>query len=191
MKWNEYLDTWQGQRLEIRFARIIIVLLLLALTALALSIGQIERTVVLVPPILEGEVTVAHNRASREVHEAWGLHIANLLGNVSPVTVDMLTQVLDPLFAPALRARLYQNLITQAEEIKRENARMRFEPRMISFDEATQTVYVSGMHQTQGPGRGLEAAPRTYEMRIRFRNYRPQIVHLDAYRGDPKAPTPE
>ncbi len=188
MTLNELLATWRGTTLENRVWRIAILVLVVANLVLVGLVGQVERTVVLVPPVLEGEVTVARDRASQEVEEAWGLYVAELLGNVTPATVEPLTRVLDPLFAGGLRREVMKAIAAQTEAIKRENVSMRFSPRQVGYDTATRTVFVTGTHRTEGPAAQPVSNERTYEVRVEFRNYRPLITHLDVYRGDRRSP---
>ena len=115
MKLSEFLATWRGTTLENRVWRIAILLLAVANLVLVGLVGQVERTVVLVPPVLEGEVTIAREYASQEVEESWGLYVAELLGNVSPATVDALTGVLEPLLA-GLRRTVMKAIAEQTEE---------------------------------------------------------------------------
>jgi conjugal transfer pilus assembly protein TraE len=183
MKLSEFLATWRGTTLENRIWRIAIIVLAVANLVLVGLVGQVERTVVLVPPVLEGEVTIAREYASQEVEESWGLYVAELLGNVSPETVDALTRVLDPLLSGGLRRTVMKAITEQTEEIKRENVSMRFAPRQVSYDQATHTVFVTGQHKTESPAAKPVTNERTYELRVEFRNYRPLLTHLEVYRG--------
>ena len=186
MKLNEFLATWRGTTLENRIWRIAILLLAVANLVLVGLVGQVERTVVLVPPVLEGEVTIARAYASQEVEESWGLYVAELLGNVSPQTVDALTGVLEPLLSGGLRRTVMKAITEQTEEIKRENVSMHFAPRQVTYDQATHTVFVTGQHKTESPAAKPVINERTYALRIEFRNYRPLLTHLEVYRGAPQ-----
>lgn len=186
MRLNAFLETWRGTSLENRIWRVAIIVLAVSNLVLVGLVGQVERTVVLVPPVLEGQVTIARDYASQEVEEAWGLYVAELLGNVTPQTVDVLTRVLEPLLSGGLWREVAKAIAAQVEEIKRENIAMRFAPRSVSYDTATRTVYVTGQHKTEGPAAAPVINDRTYELRVEFRNYRPVITHLDVYRGEPK-----
>ena len=67
MNIDRFRAAWTGLTLANRVNRILILLLIGANIALAITLNQTERTVVLVPPVLEGEITVARSSASREV----------------------------------------------------------------------------------------------------------------------------
>jgi conjugal transfer pilus assembly protein TraE len=183
---QEFLRTWRGTTLENRISRIVLVLLATAVLLLTMQVNRIERTVVLVPPALSGPVDLARNSASREAQEAWALYVAELLGNVTPSTGDFLMQTLEPLLANNLRRQVMEVIADQLEEIRRERVSMRFEPREVSYDEATRTVRVTGEHITEGPGAKPVRQLRTFELRVDYDNYRPLVTHLDAYNGEKK-----
>ena len=146
-----------------------VILLLVGVNiALAVTVHQADRTVVLVPPVLDGEVTLARNAASQEVKDAWALFVAELLGNVTPRNAEVLTKALDPLLAPALRQDVLRVLDSQISEIKREKISLSFQPRAISRDAGSDTLYVTGTHITSGPAAQPVAIERTYAIRIGF-----------------------
>ncbi len=78
MNLQRFLATWAGLTLENRVNRVIILLLIGVNCVPAVTINQTDRTVVLVPPVLEGAVSVARSSASQEVREAWALFVAEL-----------------------------------------------------------------------------------------------------------------
>ena len=93
MNLQRFFATWAGLTLENRVNRLIILLLLGVNGVLAVTINQTDRTVVLVPPVLEGEVSVARASASQEVRVAWALFVAERLGNVNPTHAEFLTKL--------------------------------------------------------------------------------------------------
>jgi len=133
-------------------------ILFAALVPLAVTVHQADRTVVLVPPVLDGEVTLA---PSQEVKDAWALFVAELLGNVTPRNAEVLTKALDPLLAPALRQDVLRVLDSQISEIKREKISLSFQPRSISRDAGTDTLYVKECFVIVG-GFGDLGAERAY-----------------------------
>jgi len=189
----DFLATWRGLTLENRLHRLAVLGLIGTNLVTAAALLRAERTVVLVPPLLEGPVSVARASASQEVKEAWALFVAELLGNVSPAGAEFLEQALDPLLAPALRRPVLEVMGEQVREIQRERVSMTFQPRAISYDADRDRVFVTGIQTTSGPGSRPEARARTYEMTVGFANYRPVIRHLDVYPDEPRltdAPQP-
>jgi len=138
------------------------------------------------PPVLEGQVSVARESASREVKEAWALFVAELLGNVSPSSAEFIQRAVDPLLAPALRRPVLEVMAEQVREIQRERVSMSFNVRAIAYDPPTDKVFVTGIQTTSGPGGKPVARTRTYELIVGFAHYRPVIRHLDVYPEEPR-----
>ena len=186
MDYQTLTRTWRGINRENRFHRIAVALLLATNLLTLLALVRADRTVVLVPPILEGQVNVARDSASREVKEAWAVYVAELLGNVGAGSADFIQRTLEPLLAPALRREVLQVIGAQVEAIKRERVSMSFSPSGLSYEEDSDTFYVTGMQVSSGPAAQPVRHQRTFEVRVGFRHYRPVITHLDVYPGSPR-----
>lgn len=87
---SEFLSTWRGLTLENRLHRLAVLGLIGTNLVIAVALLPAERTVVLVPPVLERQVSVARANASQEVKEAWALFVSEPLGNVSPTGAEFL-----------------------------------------------------------------------------------------------------
>ena len=85
----DFLATWRGLTLENRLHRLAVLGLIGTNLITAVALLRADHTVVLVPPVLEGQVSVARESASQEVKEAWALYVAELLGNVSPSSAEL------------------------------------------------------------------------------------------------------
>ncbi|MBK1717173.1 TraE/TraK family type IV conjugative transfer system protein [Thiocystis violacea] len=176
-----FRHTWSRLVAENRFHRGILIALLATNLLTLGALLQAERTVVLVPPILESQVNVARAAASQEVKEAWALFVTELLGNVTPTNAPFLRQTLEPLLSPGLRRAVAGILDEQVEALKRDRVSVRFAPELVQYEAATDRVRVSGQQVITGPGADPVTRPRTYEVQVTFRHYRPLITHLDAY----------
>jgi len=186
MDYQTLTRTWRGINRENRFHRIAVALLLATNLLTLLALVRADRTVVLVPPILEGQVNVARDSASREVKEAWAVYVAELLGNVGAASADFIQRTLEPLLAPELRRAVLEVIGAQVEAIKRERVSMSFSPSGLRYEEASDTFYVTGMQVSSGPAAQPVRHQRTFEVRVGFRHYRPVITHLDVYPGSPR-----
>ncbi|MFE8032870.1 TraE/TraK family type IV conjugative transfer system protein [Thiohalocapsa marina] len=180
-------QTWRGITLENRFHRIAVALLLLTNLLTLLALVRADRTVVLVPPILEGQVNVARDSASREVKESWAVYVAELLGNVGAGSADFIQSALEPLLAPPLRREVIDVIGEQVEAIKRERVSMHFSPNALHHDAQSDTFFVTGLQVSAGPASKPVRQQRTFEVRVAFRHYRPVITHLDVYPGSPRS----
>ena len=186
MNLADFLASWQGLTFENRFHRVALVGLIASNLVTAIALTQVERTVVLVPPVLEGEVSLARASASREVKEAWALFAAELLGNVSPSNAEFLQQALDPLLAASLRRPVLEVMTEQVREIQRERIGMSFLPRAVLYEPDTDKVFVTGTQTTSGPAGKPVARTRTYELVVGFAHYRPVFRHIDVYAEPPR-----
>ena len=146
-----FRQTWQWLVAENRFHRGILIVLLGTNLLTLIALLQAERTVVLVPPILEGQVNVARDSASQDVKEAWALFVTELLGNVTPTNAPYLRKTLEPLLSPGLRRVIAESLDAQVEALRRDQVSVRFEPRSIHYDAARDRVLVSGKQISTGP----------------------------------------
>jgi len=182
----DFLATWRGLTLENRLHRLAVLGLIGTNLISAVALLRADHTVVLVPPVLEGQVSVARDSASQEVKEAWALLIAELLGNVSPSSAEFIQKAVDPLLAPALRRPVLEVMAAQVREIQRERVSMSFNVRAIAYDPPTDRVFVTGVQTTSGPGGKPVARTRTYELIVDFAHYRPVIRHLDVYPDEPR-----
>ena len=184
----DFLATWRGLPLENRLHRLAVLGLIGSNLITAVALLRADHTVVLVPPVLEGQVSVARESASQEVKEAWALFVAELLGNVSPSSAEFIQKAVDPLLAPSLRRPVLEVMAAQIREIQRERVSMSFNVRAIAYDPPTDRVFVTGVQTTSGPG-GKPVArtrTRTYELIVGFAHYRPVVRHLDVYPDEPR-----
>jgi conjugal transfer pilus assembly protein TraE len=182
----EFLATWRGLTLENRLHRLAVLGLIGTNLITAVALLRADHTVVLVPPVLDGQVSVARAQASQEVKEAWALFVAELLGNVSPTSAEFIQKAVDPLLAPVLRRPVLDVMAAQVHEIQRERVSMSFSVRAIAYDPPTDRVFVTGIQTTSGPGGKPVARTRTYELIVGFAHYRPVIRHLDVYPDEPR-----
>ena len=144
----DFLATWRGLTLENRLHRLAVLGLIGSSLMTAVALLRADHTVVLVPPVLEGQVSVARESASQKVKEAWALYVAELLGNVSPSSAECIQKAVDSLLAPALRRPVLEVMAAQVLEIQRERVSMSFNVRAIAYDPHTDKVFVTGVQTT-------------------------------------------
>jgi len=186
MKFREFFSTWDGIVRENRFHRLVIGGLIISNVLAALAAFRTERSVILVPPGLNKEVEVTRNRASAEFKQAWGLFLSELLGNITPGTVDFIRQTLAPMLASSIYQEVMEDLTRQVEEIKRNQVSLSFQPAEVLYEEETDKVFVTGRLRAQGPGSRPVDTIRTYEFIVDINDYRPLIRHIDGYPGRPR-----
>ncbi|MVF23683.1 TraE protein [Methylocaldum sp. BRCS4] len=186
MKLTQLLESWNLVQAENRLHRVVLVGLVITNGISALAALRTERTVVLVPPTLTQEVEITRNTASSQLKEAWGLYLAELLGNVTPATSEFITKALAPLLSTDLYRAVMDAMAEQINALKMDRVATSFKPREVSFEKATDKVFVSGELTTQGPNSKAETRNRTYEFVISTRNYRPRLDYIDVYPDEPR-----
>ncbi|MCK9172181.1 MAG: hypothetical protein M0O99_01685 [Desulfuromonas thiophila] len=186
MKLSDFLDSFQGMRKERTFSRAVTLGLLALSLILAVGLVSKKPIVMQIPMNLEGAGEMAHNAASANIKEAWGLTAANLVGNVSPGNVGFVEKALEGLLAPGLYHEMLHDIHMQARAIKEGNITLTFVPSSVFFQASKNRVFVAG-DTTRESRFGLpERSKKTYEFVIEIENYRPVIVDWQAYAGGPR-----
>lgn len=186
MNFKDFFSTWDGLVKENKFHRFVVMGLLVSNVLAALAALRTERSVVLVPPKLTAEVEVTRNRASANFKQAWGLFVAELLGNVTPESIDFVRQALAPMLDSSIYREVMDDLVRQIEDIKRDRVALSFQPQEALYEPETDKVFISGRLRAQGPGSKPVEVTRTYELVIDINDYRPLIRQIDAYSGRPR-----
>lgn len=186
MKLSDYLKTWDGVQDENRFSRkIMIVLVACLLLALVMLLNKTER-VILQPVTLSENAWLESDEASISYKESWGTYLAILLGNVTPATLDFIRERIEPLLA----AGIYNDVITamerQANDIRENRASFRYELRSVKYEIATQKIFAHGYSYEVGAAGDEKRHEKSFEFKIRVRNYLPEITYMTTYQGPPR-----
>lgn len=191
MRIQEYLKTWTGLQNEAYWSRIIQVCLVIIVFLLVFLVFSKNTTVVMQPFTLTEEAWVTKDRASQSYKEAWGLAIAQLIGNVTPGSVDFVKERLGPLLSPTIYQEVIEVVSMQAQQIKNDRISMRFEPRSVDYEEKTDKVFVTGYSFMKGISVSAteEREERTYEFIVKVSNYAPVFESINTYVGKPRTST--
>lgn len=186
MNWPSFRQSYGAMARERSGSRFIISGLVVL--CLVLSFGLITKkpVVILVPPDLSQESEIAANNASAPVKKAWGLVVANLVGNVTPGNVEFVQRSLEGLLAPTLYNDLLKSLQDQALTIQEGQMSLSFVPESVTYQKSHNLVFVSGQSTKRGPFSEPVQEKRTYEFEIVVKNYRPYVLTWEAYAGNPR-----
>ena len=165
---------------------IIIAVLLATNTLLAWGWFTSTETIVLVPPTLDERVVVSSDDASEGYKTAWGVYVAEMMGNITPGNVEFISESMEAMFAAEAYRELRSTIGEQLEAISRERITVSFEPRQVYYEARTDKVFVSGRFHTSGAGSTGQALSRTFELRIEMRFGRPWVTHFVAYQEPPR-----
>lgn len=187
MKFETFSSSFKVMKKENTWGRFIILGCLAVIFLLTMAIFNQKPIVTVIPPQLSEEAKLHHNKASSTMHQAWGLYVAESLGNVTPDTAGFVRSSLEPLLSPSIRSEALVILDQQIDLIRRDQVSFSFEPREVLFDEDSARVYVIGRHFTHTTADGNpDRTNRTYEFEWAFSNYMPSLVHIDTYKGAPR-----
>lgn len=186
MNIREYLKKKAQDAREAGFSKNAACGLLAANILLASSVLFQKPTVVLVPPDLEKPAKVGAKSADAAYIEAWALFAGNLLGNVTPGSVDFVRNALGRLVSPDIYHGVASLLETQARQIKDDNVTLSFIPAQVMFEPETGLVFVTGTARLTGASGHSKREERTYEFRIAAREHAPVITWVDTYLGAPR-----
>lgn len=186
MTFAAYIRTYRGQQIVILGLAGLCIALGFAVFGMSVALRNREQAVVLVPPAFEGPVTVSRSGASDDYKRAWALFVAQTLGNVTPANVLYLRGALEPLLDAAIFTDVVARLEEEAEKVRRDRLTIRFEPRRVLIDQRSGRIFVNGLSVVETLVGDTQRAPKTYEMAIDVRGYRPRIDALNAYEGEPR-----
>lgn len=185
MNFQQYVKTHRGATDENRFHRRANVALIGAVLVLAILLFTRDHTIIVVPASLDGKAEISSKKASENLYSAWGVHIATLLGNVTPTSAGFLTDALSPVLAPSIYRTVLDAVDSQVKHIKDEQLTLSFAPSEARFDQQSQTVWVTGELITRGV-RGTEQRElRTYEMKFAVSNHRVLLTDIRVNKGRP------
>ncbi|WP_172962427.1 TraE/TraK family type IV conjugative transfer system protein [Hydrocarboniclastica marina] len=170
-----------------RWLRIILAIAVLT-TFIAVSglLGKDQR-IILTPVTLTDDAWVESATASENYKTAWGSFLAQLTGNLNPSSLDFVQERLEPLLAPEIYNETIKAFEAQAQDLRDNRVSMRFEIKSVNYEIATDKVFVHGYrYATASSSEKPQRSERTYEYKIRVREYTPQVFHIDTYAGKPK-----
>ncbi|MEK9497189.1 TraE/TraK family type IV conjugative transfer system protein [Photorhabdus sp. P32] len=189
MNLKKYLKTWEGSQTENKWGRIFQSGLIAIIFLLVIQVFSKETIVTIQPFTLTEEAWVTKNNASQSYKEAWGFAFAQLLGNVTPRTVDFVKERISPLLAPNIYQDVIDVIEIQALQIKNDRVSMRFEPRFVEYEIKSDKVFIYGYSYIKGASSNEERSERTYEFVVKIANYAPVLDYIDTYAGKPRTTT--
>ncbi len=185
MRFDAFLSDWSATRSQNRWLFPAVGLLALTVLLQTFAMMSREEVVVLVPPELTTEMRVASDQADLDYTKAWGLHIATLVGNITPGNGGFIKASIYPLLSPEVHDDVTTIIERQLDQLDRDRVALRFEPRRV-FQKGDR-VFVSGYGVTSAVG-GEEKSrtKRTYEIELEIKRHRPVILYMRTYQGDPQ-----
>lgn len=187
MELKQFISSIRGIQLENLGHRYTNLALVVAVIAMSVALLTKKDIVTIVPPTLAERAWVDSSSASLTYTESWALYVAQTLGNVTPGTSDMVRKSIEPLLDASIYQSVVNSIEKQVQDFRRDRVTLRFEPRKVVHERGNEEVFfVSGRSVMEGPTGEKKAEDRTYEIRIRMKNYQPKIIELSTYQGGPR-----
>lgn len=183
MKFDQYLKTWRGALAENKHSRYIILILVITNLVLAVYATSKTTTVVLVPPHLKREASLAENTADAGYKEAWATYVAMMLGNVTPKTAPYVSETVGKLMSPAVYRLMMDGITEQANRIATEQITVQFVPTQTFYNVEQDVVVVTGEYVIRGVQSAEQRSLRTYEIGIDVSDYTARVDSIKAYSG--------
>lgn len=167
----------------------------LSLTALILSTTSLvavlnsqskHERIVLTPLVVDKQMTVEWRSADEEYLKAFGLSVAQLVGDLTPENVTFVLNALSRFMHPSIYTELRKKMlvVTDTRQFKEVASSSRYLPSGVVYEHNTAKVFVSGMMETITT-LGKEKHLMTYEMTIKVEGGIPVVYSFDNYTDVP------
>lgn len=160
----------------------------LIITNLISATGWFQKAdkIVLIPSTLSEQATISPDESSESYVRAWALHVALLVGNITPGNADFVMKNLGEILAPESYRAIRDALAQQIADIKADSLTVAFEPRQVVYEPKTRKTFVYGQFSSRGSVGEPIKVMRTYEMSVETRFGRPWVTRFVPYGGEPK-----
>lgn len=188
MLFSKYSATWDKLWSDNVVNKRLVVFQSIAVACLSAAVLLKGHTVIIVPPVpLTGQAQISSGAADSNYKKSWGVFMAELMGNLTPESVDFVKKSLSSYLSPDLYTHLRESIDQQSQEIKEQGITASFSPKQVVFEAENNKVFVYGTSVTTG--RGTNAQPirvdRSYEFVVTISAYTPTVVDFNVYRGEP------
>lgn len=191
MKLTKYFNTFNGALEANRYHRVLLIIFAISNVVLGLALSTKDRTVVMVPPVLEQEAWVTRQDGSMSLRESWAVYVATLLGNVTPRSVAQVGPMLGKVIYPGAYEGVMKSLSALEKEVKTEQLEIQFSPTGVFSIPSKNQVAVSGEFRMRSARGSEKKFIRTYLIGVRIVNYRPAVYAIDIQEGPYKPGQPQ
>jgi conjugal transfer pilus assembly protein TraE len=184
LKLKNFLQTWEATKTAnlILLAAVLILALLNAYLVTSISRVKIQRE--LIPPMLTQSAKVGYASADDAYYKAWGLYVAELVGNLTPGNAEFVAESLGRLFSSDDAAQVHSKIITQGQELQKNGVVMFFKANQITYEPETGEIYVTGDQREVSPnGASVSSEQMTYQMHVKIIAGQPVLTKLSTYTG--------
>lgn len=189
MQLSKYKESFSSLKRENRFGNLVVFGLLGVLFVKSCFLFSKDTVVVMQPWTMTQDAELSSTRASRTYQEAWALALAEMLGNITPDSLDFLLDRLKPMLSPKIYIEVIRNAQEQAIYLKEDRITQVFEPRTVEYEKTTGKVFVHGYSYITGASQGTGNREKpirnelTFEFRIKIAQYMPVVEDIAVYTG--------
>lgn len=184
MDYQKFLLSYKGSRLTSFVALSLLTAMIIINFILVISVINKRESIILIPPTLTEKVEVVKGRATEGYMKAWGLFLAELIGNVTPENITFIRATIEPLLSPKVYQQLISVIELQAKQISIDKITMSFEAKLVQYEPDEGIVFVTGESIISGPTGEQKRDSRTYEFIINMNGFKPLLDWVDTYKGN-------
>jgi conjugal transfer pilus assembly protein TraE len=131
-------------------------------------------------------MSVEWRSADEEYLKAFGLSVAQMVGDLTPENVTFVLNALSRFMHPSIYSELRKKMlvVTDTRQFKEVASSSRYLPSSVVYEHNTAKVFVSGMMETS-TSLGKEKHPMTYEMTVKVEGGIPVVYSFDNYMDVP------
>lgn len=186
MKWRIYSGDWESTKKANLALLIAVALQAVGNVFLATDVLSTDTRVVLVPPQLSKEARIGYGSANVSYYKAWGMYVAEMVGNLTPANTHFVVNSLEKLMGPRTFQAIKTGLYAEKDEEIEYHVTTAFDAQGIIWQPLTSTVFITGyLHQISPAGRYTAGGVQTYEMHIQIKEGQPVITQFQDYPGAP------
>lgn len=188
MKGMDWLGSIEGIKSENKFHRVMIPVLALGWLVTLVALLSRDQIVVVQPPTAVEKVWVGQKASDEAYKKAWGLYVAELVGNVTPSSADFIANSLQDMLDPKVFDQVSTAVLAAKAQFAKDHLITSFVPKDVQFDKKLNRVFVvgKGSMRTVGQIRDVQEQQRVFEMSVTIRNYRPMLTYYSTYFGEPR-----
>lgn len=186
MKWKIFSGDWESTKKANLVLLGAVAILAVAEIFLVMDLLNTDTRVVLVPPHLTKEARIGYGSANREYYKAWGMYVAEMVGNLTPDNANFVVQSLLPLMGPRTYQTVKTGIYAEKDQEIEYHVTTSFDTSGLIWQPMTSTVFVTGtLRQISPSGRYTASGVQTFEMNIRIQEGQPVITAFQEYPGAP------
>ena len=186
MKMPNFFSGWDATRSANRMLLGVVAVLAFSNVFLAGKLALTHTQIRLIPPTLTKAVDVGYLTADADYYKAWGLYVAEMVGNLTPQQADFVATSVSKLFEPSQSMTVRNAIVSQGAAEEAGNVVTFFQAKQTIWQPATSTVFVYGKQRTMSPAGSLTASGYlTVQMNIKMLNGRPVLSNLMTYEDAP------